>query len=398
MRAWTASAVAISLLALAGCTLPQPGVEATRSRQNDGGGTLITPAGPPDTSVGTTPDTTPIPVDVGDHQLRRQQGGPAVRRVPHGSIQRHRRLLESAVPRCLRQRLHAAGRGHLCRLPRPNRADPRVRYPTNGVPRRRGQRLLLRRRRLHGLRRCHLVATAGRSARAVCRRRRAGPRVRSCRAVPSQRVPAADDPQRAAGRLLRRRLGGARFAGRELGHQVLRQGRARRADRDDPGPRSSRVRRHHRRELARHRIRSGRRLPGWLPRRPRTLQDLLHRGSREQADRHPVHRRCESWQPATDRPEPRPHHRAQRRGHLAARQPHQVLDRAARRQQPHLDGSQAHAVLGGRRLTELQGRRQLPVRQQHRLLRGRPTRSSSTRRGPSRTSPIHCSATCRSAT
>ena len=65
MRAWSASAVAISLLVLAGCTLPQPGVEATRSRQNEGGGKLITPNGPDDTTVGTTPGTTPIPVQDG---------------------------------------------------------------------------------------------------------------------------------------------------------------------------------------------------------------------------------------------------------------------------------------------------------------------------------------------
>ncbi len=52
-------------MALAGCTLPQPGVEATRSRQNDGGKLITTQNTPVDTTVGTTPDTTPIPVESG---------------------------------------------------------------------------------------------------------------------------------------------------------------------------------------------------------------------------------------------------------------------------------------------------------------------------------------------
>ncbi|MEP7204072.1 MAG: neutral zinc metallopeptidase [Ilumatobacteraceae bacterium] len=64
MRAWPASVVAISLLALAGCAVQKPGVEATRSRQNDGGN-LIDNNNPDDTTVDTTPDTTPIPVQQG---------------------------------------------------------------------------------------------------------------------------------------------------------------------------------------------------------------------------------------------------------------------------------------------------------------------------------------------
>ena len=64
MRVLPASAVAISLVVFAGCTLPQPGVESTRSRQNDNG-KLIQPNSPSDTTPGTTPDTTPIPVQQG---------------------------------------------------------------------------------------------------------------------------------------------------------------------------------------------------------------------------------------------------------------------------------------------------------------------------------------------
>ena len=69
MRVWTASAAAISLLVMAGCTVAQPGVEATRSRQNDNGNIITAnkpdPTKPDDTSVDTTPDTTPIPVKEG---------------------------------------------------------------------------------------------------------------------------------------------------------------------------------------------------------------------------------------------------------------------------------------------------------------------------------------------
>jgi predicted metalloprotease len=64
MRAWPASLVAISLLVFAGCTVKEPGVEATRSRQNDDG-SLIDDNNPDDTTVDTTPDTTPIPVEEG---------------------------------------------------------------------------------------------------------------------------------------------------------------------------------------------------------------------------------------------------------------------------------------------------------------------------------------------
>ncbi len=64
MRALTASAVALSLLLLGGCTVAQPDVEATRSRQNDGGN-LIENNNPQDTTVDTTVDTTPIPVQEG---------------------------------------------------------------------------------------------------------------------------------------------------------------------------------------------------------------------------------------------------------------------------------------------------------------------------------------------
>jgi predicted metalloprotease len=64
MRAWPASLVAISLLVATGCAVQNQGVEATRSRQNDGGN-LIDNNNPEDTTVDTTVDTTPIPVQQG---------------------------------------------------------------------------------------------------------------------------------------------------------------------------------------------------------------------------------------------------------------------------------------------------------------------------------------------
>ena len=64
MRRWTASAAAIGLLAIAGCTVKDPGVQATRSRQNDSGG-LLGGNNTNDTTVDSTVDTTPIPVQEG---------------------------------------------------------------------------------------------------------------------------------------------------------------------------------------------------------------------------------------------------------------------------------------------------------------------------------------------
>ena len=64
MRRWTASAAAIGLLVIAGCTVKEPGVQATRSRQNDTGG-LLGGNNTNDTTVDSTPDTTPIPVQQG---------------------------------------------------------------------------------------------------------------------------------------------------------------------------------------------------------------------------------------------------------------------------------------------------------------------------------------------
>ena len=63
MRAWPASVVALGLLIAAGCTVQEPGVQATRSRQDDTG-TLIG-SDPTDSTPDTTPDTTPIPVQEG---------------------------------------------------------------------------------------------------------------------------------------------------------------------------------------------------------------------------------------------------------------------------------------------------------------------------------------------
>jgi len=85
MRAWCASVVAAAVLVTAGCTAQQPGVQATRSRQNDAGGvaatpsivpstdqptgttpgTPTTPTTPAETTPETTPDTAPIAVEDG---------------------------------------------------------------------------------------------------------------------------------------------------------------------------------------------------------------------------------------------------------------------------------------------------------------------------------------------
>ncbi|HEX3089163.1 MAG TPA: hypothetical protein VHQ23_10945, partial [Ilumatobacteraceae bacterium] len=80
MRLRSASAVAISLLAIAGCTIQEPGVQATRSRQNESRNIVVnnpptdtTPDTTPDGSTDSTPDdtsaapsdTTPIPVQEG---------------------------------------------------------------------------------------------------------------------------------------------------------------------------------------------------------------------------------------------------------------------------------------------------------------------------------------------
>jgi predicted metalloprotease len=67
MRARIASVVAISLLVIAGCAVQQPGVEATRSKENDDGNLIgaNAPDTTPDTTPGTTPGTTPLPVKEG---------------------------------------------------------------------------------------------------------------------------------------------------------------------------------------------------------------------------------------------------------------------------------------------------------------------------------------------
>ena len=80
MRVRTASAVTVCLLAIVGCTVAQPGVQATRSRQNEDTN-IIVGNKPPDTTAGeipgdttggssdgtsdTTVGTTPIPVQDG---------------------------------------------------------------------------------------------------------------------------------------------------------------------------------------------------------------------------------------------------------------------------------------------------------------------------------------------
>ncbi len=57
--------MALSLMIFAGCTVPRPGVESTRSRQNDGGKLIQNNTPDNSTTTDTTPDTTPIPVQEG---------------------------------------------------------------------------------------------------------------------------------------------------------------------------------------------------------------------------------------------------------------------------------------------------------------------------------------------
>jgi predicted metalloprotease len=64
MRVRTASAFAVGLLVAAGCTVTQTGVESTRSRQNDNLN-IIDANNPDDTTVDTTVDTAPLPIQEG---------------------------------------------------------------------------------------------------------------------------------------------------------------------------------------------------------------------------------------------------------------------------------------------------------------------------------------------
>ena len=138
MRALPASALAISLLMVTACGVKQTGVEATRSRQNDTG-QLIPPdtnsptdTGNPSntngTTVTTTPDTTPIPVQQGVIDFganHKDNGYDGYLTAAFSDIEA---FWKAQFPTVYGKRLHAAVRWHLRRVSRTNRADTRLRY------------------------------------------------------------------------------------------------------------------------------------------------------------------------------------------------------------------------------------------------------------------------------
>ena len=221
MRAWRASVVAAILLATAGCGVSQHGcavhaVAAERHdqcRHVDAFGRTVDRSAAGHNSRHDARDHTRHHADSrwsrASSTSAANHAAATVRRLPDRRVQRHRGLLGSAVSERVR---HPTSR--LCPASiyaaYPERSDPipGCGSPVTNYDEIEGQRLLLRRRRLHGLRRRRVDAATRRSTRSGRSRGGAGPRVRSRGAVPRQRVRATDDPERAAGRLLRRGVGG----------------------------------------------------------------------------------------------------------------------------------------------------------------------------------------------
>ena len=179
------------------------------------------------------------------------------------------------LPDDLRRGLHPARGRRLRRVPRATRRHPGMRQPANdlrGCAAVRG--VLLRRRRFHGVRRRR--RRPARRARPRVRRghdrHRARPRVRPRHPVAHRRTRSglADDHDRTAGRLLRRRMDRARRSRRSHDGAVQRRRRSRRADRHDQGERSGR-RRPVRGRRARVGVRPRGRLPGRLQSGTRTV-------------------------------------------------------------------------------------------------------------------------------
>ena len=257
MRLRSASAVAISLLAIAGCTIQEPGVQATRSRQNESRNIVVnnpptdtTPDTTPDGSTDSTPDdtsaapsdTTPIPVQEGVINF----GGNKTPRDYDGYLTAAFSDIEAfwaqQFPAVYGSELTPLSGGIYAAYP--ERSEP---IPGCGTPETTyrdiednafycvdGDFIAYDDAEL-------LPNWSSSSARRGCSRAR--PRVRSHGAGPCRRGQPTHDPQRATGRLLRRSLGSTRRPRRERRHQLQRRRHPRRSDRDDPGARPSGARR-----------------------------------------------------------------------------------------------------------------------------------------------------------
>ena len=205
-----------------------------------GAPTTTVPPAPTTAAAPATTSTTPVDagppigdvVDAGD-----AKPAAVLRRLPRRRARRPSSMVGHGVPTALRGTVRTAGRRDLRRLPGTHRADPRLRLPgQHELPG--GQRLrrvLLPRRRLHGVRRRrargHLRTR--RAVQPVGRRHRPGPRVRPRRPVPHRRPRSrrGDDLHRAAGRLLLRGLGRPRLGGPGCRVDVRRRRRPHRPDR-----------------------------------------------------------------------------------------------------------------------------------------------------------------------
>ena len=107
-----------------------------------------------------------------------QQTIALLRRLPCYGVDRHRIVLGGAIPSAVRHGVDAARTRDLRRLSIETRSDPRLRHATDHLRRRTGQRLLLRPRRLHRVRRRAVAPGAGQLAWPGDHRHRVRPRVR----------------------------------------------------------------------------------------------------------------------------------------------------------------------------------------------------------------------------
>ena len=279
MRAWPASSVAISLLVLAGCTVPSPGVESTRSRQNDNGKLIPTNA-PGDTTLDTTVDTTPIPVQQGIIDFGANKPERAYDGYLTAAFSDIEAFWKAQFPTVYGNDFTPLSGGIYAAYPERTEPIPGCGTPETTYADVEGNAFYC----VDGDFMAYddaellpqLVDQLGQSAVAVVLAHEFGHAVQF-RADEFEQPTILKEQQADcfAG------AWAARRARRERRDQVLRRRRARRTDRHDPGPRPRPARRADRRQLAWHRLRSRRRLPGRLPRRSRTLQDLLHRGPRE---------------------------------------------------------------------------------------------------------------------
>ena len=167
---------------------------------------------PDDTTLDTIPTDTSHPGArrPEHHRLRRRQDPAELRRLPDRRVQGHRVVLDRPVPQAVRR-----ARSSRCRAG----SSPPTRRAPRRSPAARARRPATRTSR--ATRSTAATATSSSTTTTTCcpswssssgesvRRRRPGPRVRPRHPVADRRAERADDPQGAAGRLLRRRLGGA---------------------------------------------------------------------------------------------------------------------------------------------------------------------------------------------